>query len=236
MSLLFCVVTLGAGTVGLWPSADKASSPGTAATPQHLTGTFEAESVWAQALLESVRREDSNEARAEVRKLFVQALDRAENLAPVYLSIAERSPGPWEAFDSIDALQRELDRRAGDLSPRLAEVAARKAPTGPLTLKLMEALSEPLERFRRGDDSDIRLKRIVRAFADPNDCAWLCLEAAVAEDASCWAAWFELIRRAEDPALALALLEAGKEVGSPGTLSFSTDVFQRVVPPRIRCK
>ena len=199
VSLLLCLVALGTGAVGLWPPASGPSEPAQATEPSYLTGDSASETVWAKALFEAVRQGDSAESADQVRHLFVEALEHADQRAPIYLSLARHAAGEWCAFPSLDLLRRELDRRAGNLSPRLDQVAAKTAPTDLLTLYLMESLRSDLEQFRQANGPDDEVNAVAALFTDSADCRLLCLEAAAAEDPSCTAAWLELALRSEDP-------------------------------------
>lgn len=192
LSLFLCLAVLTAAVGGLWPTAATKPSGDQPLAPVYATGSREAESLWAAALLESVREPESRSDAPSAREAFVQALERAEHRAPVYLSLALYNDGPWEAFSAVDLLRRELDRREGRLSPRLAAVAERTAPQDRLTLCLLESLGSRLREFCDSADPDDDMTAFAERFTDGETCRRLCLEAAVAEDPMSAAGWQQL--------------------------------------------
>lgn len=181
LSLALCVAVLGLIAAGLWPAAAPVIVEQSPNRLNYITGDREAESFLAQGLIAVNSQSTPGGANAIDRAQLLDALEQSNRKGPVYLSIALYSGGPWEAFSSTEFLRRELDRQAGVLSPRLAEVAANAAPQDRLTVQLLQSLRLPLERFRTDPESDGDASRIAGLFTRGDDCTLLCLEAAVAE-------------------------------------------------------
>ncbi|MCA9056579.1 MAG: hypothetical protein KDA75_22275, partial [Planctomycetaceae bacterium] len=68
--------------------------------------------------------------------------------------------------------------------------------------------------FRQENGPDDKANAIVSLFTQGDDCRLLCLEAAVADDPSCAAAWQELVLRTEEPQRRLEAIAAW-EVSDP---------------------
>ncbi|MFV0442964.1 MAG: hypothetical protein ACK5Q5_05295 [Planctomycetaceae bacterium] len=192
LPLLLCLSVLGLSAAGLWPAAAPNAATTSPANPQFLTGNATAETRWAAGLLHAVQQSHGEKGLSVDRGTLLDALDAADSRAPVYVSIALHQPGQWEAFPSLDQLRRELDRRAGVLSPRLKEVATRAAPRDRLTKHLLTTLQPALEEFRTTADVDNPSGQLADLFIRSGSCARLCLEAAVVDDPTCVAAWAAL--------------------------------------------
>jgi hypothetical protein len=194
LACLICTASLAAlgAAAMLAPSAPSVEPP---AVPQYLTGSEAAESAWARALYEAVRSDGAAAGDARVLDAFGRALSCAERKAPIFLSLSAMDVGEWPCFTSVETLRRELDRRAGLLSPRLAEQAARSAPLHPLVDALVTTLHPLLEGGRSQPSDAASGELLVSRFVDPAALSVVCLEAAVADDPACIAAWQALALR-----------------------------------------